>query len=223
MNPVLGLASCFSNVESIPMLNGSNFSEWKERLLLVLAPMDLDISLREERPDALKCIDKTERWDRSNRISMMMVKIRIPPKFRGIIPDDVTTAKEALAAVEKYYAKNERAESTMVMAEFLLKKKTNESVREHIMMNMSVAAKLKKLGLCLHDNVVAGSILDSLPSEYDLLRKTYSRMQLEWSTHDLIYHCVQEEERLKSVNKEHDLVAGKVICDKKRKHYDECL
>ncbi|KAG7605968.1 hypothetical protein ISN45_At05g049290 [Arabidopsis thaliana x Arabidopsis arenosa] len=66
-------------------------------------------------------------------------------------------------------------------------------------------------------------VLDSLPSDYDLLRKTYSRMKLEWSTHDLISHCVQEEERLTNEKKEHDLVAGKVICDKKRKQYDECL
>jgi len=48
-------------------------------------------------------------------------------------------------------------------------------------------------------------------------------MKLEWSTHDLISHCVQEEERLTNEKKEHDLVAGKVICDKKRKQYDECL
>ncbi|EOA15191.1 hypothetical protein CARUB_v10028579mg, partial [Capsella rubella] len=204
MNQVLGFTSCFSNVESIPILNGSNFSEWKEHLLLVLALMDLDISLREDRPDA---IEKTEHWDRSNRISMMIMKNRIPPKFRGIVPEDVTTAKEALSAVEKCYAKPERAEVAMVLAEFGLKKKENESVREYIMMKMSVAAKLKKLGMSILDNVMADIILDSLPSEYDLLRKTYYRMQLAWSTHELISHCVQEEERLMNQKKEHDLVA----------------
>jgi len=30
-------------------------------------------------------------------------------------------------------------------------------------------------------------------------------------------------QRLTNEKKEHDLVAGKVICDKKRKQYDECL
>ncbi|KAG7534111.1 hypothetical protein ISN45_Aa08g016880 [Arabidopsis thaliana x Arabidopsis arenosa] len=222
MNPVLGFTSCFSNVESIPMLNGSNFSEWKEHLLVVLALMDLDISLREERPKHIDIV-KTERWDRSNRMSMMIMKIRIPPKFRGIVPKDVTTAKEALAALEKCYVKKEGAEVRTVLAEFRSTKKANESVREYIMMKMTVAAKLKKLGMDIPDTVVAALILDSLPSDYELLRSTYNRLQLEWSTHDLISHCVQEEERLTSEKKEHDLVAGKVICDKKRKHYDECL
>ncbi|VVB15849.1 unnamed protein product [Arabis nemorensis] len=129
------------------MLNGSNFPEWKEHLLLVLALMDLDISLMEERPDADKCVDETKYWDRSNRISMMIMRIRIPPKFRGIIPEDVTTAKEYLAAVEKCYAKHEMSEIGRVTAEFCSKKKANESVREYIMTKMSIAAKIKKLGM----------------------------------------------------------------------------
>ncbi|KAL1206619.1 hypothetical protein V5N11_027185 [Cardamine amara subsp. amara] len=220
---VLGFSSCFSNVESIPMLNGSNFAEWKEQLLLVLALMDLDISLREERPDALKYIDETKRWDRSNRMSIMIMRIRIPQKFRGIVPEDVTTAKEYLTAVEKCFKKNERTDTWMVTAEFSSRrKKANESVREYIMIQMSNAAKLKKLGMHIPDNVVAELLLDTLPSEYDQLKKTYSILDEKWSTHDLISHCVQVEESLKLEKKKHELVAGKAICDKKRKYNDEC-
>lgn len=77
---VLGCKSSFSNLESIPMLNGSNFLTWKEHLVLVLALMDLDLSLRKERPSSRK---ELERWDRSNRVSMMIMRIRIPQEFRA--------------------------------------------------------------------------------------------------------------------------------------------
>lgn len=40
--------------------------------------MDLDISLREERLSPSKKVDETKKWDRSNRISMMVMRIRIP-------------------------------------------------------------------------------------------------------------------------------------------------
>lgn len=205
------------------MLNGSNFSEWKEHLSLVLALMDLDISLMEERPDAYKQIEKTKHWDRSNLMSMMIMRNRIPQKFRGIVPEDVTTAKEYLAAVEKCYEKNEKADMMIVTAEFSSRrKKANESVREYIMIQMSNAAKLKKLGMHIPDNVLVDILLESLPSEYDQLKRTYSLLEETWSTHDLISHCVQEEERLKLEKKKHELVANKVICDKKRKYYDQC-
>ncbi|CAA7032694.1 unnamed protein product [Microthlaspi erraticum] len=192
----MGSTSAFSNVESIPMLNGSNFSEWKEHLLLVLALMDLDISLREERPDASKHIDEAKHWDRSNRMSILIMRFRIPERFRGIIPEDVTTAKECLAAVEKCYMKDEMAAADTVTIEFLLTKRENESVREYIMRKMSVAAKLKKLGMHIPDPLVADTLLNSLPSEYDQLKKTYRVLNKKWSTHELISHCVQEEERL---------------------------
>lgn len=203
------------------MLNGSNFSEWKEHLLLVLALMDLDISLREERPDASTHIDETKHWDRSNRMSIMIMRIRIPQKLRGVIPEDVTTAKAYLAAVEKCYTKDEMAGINMVTAEFLSTKNANESVREYIMTKMSVAAKLKKLGMHIPDALVADMLLGSLPSEYDRLKKTYRFLEEKWSTHELISHCVQEEESLKWEEKERDLGSGNVICgEKKKRHYN---
>ena len=39
-------SSSTSNINSIPMLNGSNFNEWKENLSINLGVMDLDLALR---------------------------------------------------------------------------------------------------------------------------------------------------------------------------------
>ena len=43
-------ANITSSINSIPMLNGSNFKEWKENLSIVLGVMDLDLALRVDSP-----------------------------------------------------------------------------------------------------------------------------------------------------------------------------
>ena len=73
-------ANISANINSIPMLNGSNFKSWKENLEIVLGVMDLDLALREDCPPPL--IDKStsddkrekERWEKLNRICMMIMK-----------------------------------------------------------------------------------------------------------------------------------------------------
>ncbi|KAL2466677.1 hypothetical protein Adt_42528 [Abeliophyllum distichum] len=76
-----GSASTISaNINSIPILNGSNFKHWKENIMIVLGCMDLDLALRIEQPPALTTESSTEakrdieKWDRSNRISLMIMK-----------------------------------------------------------------------------------------------------------------------------------------------------
>ena len=38
-----------ANINSIPVLNGTNFKNWKENVMIVLDCMDLDLALQEER------------------------------------------------------------------------------------------------------------------------------------------------------------------------------
>ena len=42
------VAAISANTNSILMLNGSNFKEWKENVLIILDCMDLDLALRIE-------------------------------------------------------------------------------------------------------------------------------------------------------------------------------
>ena len=62
-------AANVAQVNSIPMLNGTNFKVWKEVLEIVLGCMDLDLALRMERPISILETSnevKIEKWDRSN-------------------------------------------------------------------------------------------------------------------------------------------------------------
>ncbi|KAK5846508.1 hypothetical protein PVK06_002799 [Gossypium arboreum] len=92
-------ATIFANINSIPMLNGTNFKEWKRHLLIVLGCMDIDLALREEQPapiTAKSTLDikrDFERWDRSNCMSLMIMKHIIPEAFRGTESEKITQAK----------------------------------------------------------------------------------------------------------------------------------
>ncbi|KAL9283344.1 hypothetical protein AtEden1_Chr5g0139991 [Arabidopsis thaliana] len=188
-----------------------NFSEWKEHLLLVLTLMDLDRSLMTERPSSPK---ELKHWDRSNRVSIMIMKIRIPQGFRGVVPDDVTTAKDFLASLENFFAKNEKAERSRVQAEISsMSYKENENVRELIMRMKTLEAKLKRLGIdniFSNDMMLAHYAVNMLPLEYFRLQNVYSCLEKKfvnengrwhigeiWSTKELISRCDMEEETLR--------------------------
>lgn len=77
---VISTANITANINSIPMLNSSNFKSWHENLSIVLAVMDFNLTLRvdslppltnESTPDDKR---EMERWERSNRMCIMIMK-----------------------------------------------------------------------------------------------------------------------------------------------------
>uniref|UniRef100_A0A3Q7YB78 Uncharacterized protein LOC105852988 n=1 Tax=Cicer arietinum TaxID=3827 RepID=A0A3Q7YB78_CICAR len=108
-------------LSSIPVLDGTNFKEWKENILIVLGCMDLDLALRIDRPSTPKDSSSSEekleyeKWDRSNRISLMIIKRGIPEVFRGAVPDEIDTAKNFLAEMEKRFVKSDKAETSSLL------------------------------------------------------------------------------------------------------------
>ena len=68
------------------------FQDWKENMLIVLGYMDLDLALRTEQPSSLTAASTPdqrkdfEKWERSNRLSLMIIKRGIPEAFRGQYP-----------------------------------------------------------------------------------------------------------------------------------------
>ena len=91
-----------ANINSISILNGTNFKNWKENVLIILGCMDLDLTLRIDQPPPLttdsyvEAKKKFERWNISNRMSLMIIKRDIPKTFRGTIFGEVTIAKNSL-------------------------------------------------------------------------------------------------------------------------------
>ena len=75
------------------MLNGTNFRKWKENITILLGYMDLNYLIQIEQPSALTNDSITEqrvnfkKWERSNCMSLMIMKHSIPYTIKGAMPE----------------------------------------------------------------------------------------------------------------------------------------
>ncbi|KAM7531010.1 hypothetical protein LguiB_034420 [Lonicera macranthoides] len=180
------------------MLNGTNFKIWKETAEIVLGCMDLDQALREDQPTSTSKNPnevKIEKWDRSNRMCLMIMKRSIPEAFRGYIAED-TSAKKFLKEIEQYFAKNEKSKTSNLLAKLVSMKYYGKgNIKVYIMEMSNLASKLKALKLELSDDLLVHLVLISLPAHFTQFKVSYNTQKDKWSLNELISHCVQEEER----------------------------
>ncbi|XP_074304695.1 uncharacterized protein LOC141639478 [Silene latifolia] len=207
----------------IPMLDGTNFKYWKENVMIVLGCMDLDLALRDERPAALTATSTSdakrdmEKWERSNRMSLMIMKRAIPESFRGTMSEE-DNAKKFLVELEKRFVKNEKSEtSTLLTSLVSMRYKATGNIREYIMEMSHIASKLKALKLDLSEDLLVHLVLISLPKKFSHFTVSYNCQKEKWTLNELISHCVQEEERLKQERTESAHLASSSKDGKKRK------
>ncbi|XP_073047247.1 uncharacterized protein [Primulina eburnea] len=166
--------------------------------------MDLDLAIRTEQPAALTDSSSSEqrsiceRWDRSNRMSLMIIKRGIPEAFRGAVSDSVTKAKDYLDEIEKRFAKSDKAETSTILKSLIsMKYKGKGNIREYIMEMSHLASQLKALNLELSEDMLVHLVLISLPNQFSQFKISYNCQKEKWSLNEIISYCVQEEERLK--------------------------
>jgi len=136
-----------------------------------------------------------EKWDRSNRISIMIIRRGIPKVFRGT---DVTTAKEFLADIEKRFAKSDEAETSTLLQNLIsMKYQGKGNIRKYIMSMSNIVFKLKALNLEISEDLLIHLVLISLPAQFNQFKVSYNCQKDKWSLNELISYCVQEEERQK--------------------------
>ncbi|KAL3617519.1 hypothetical protein CASFOL_037840 [Castilleja foliolosa] len=206
---MLSASTISANTSNIPVLNGNNFKDWKENVLIILGCMDLDLALRIEKPPSLTAASSSddrrnfEKWERSDRMSLMIIKRGVPEAFRGAISDEVTSAKDFLTEIEKRFAKNDKAETSTLLASLIsMKYKGKVNIREYIMEMSNTASKLKALKLELSDDLLVHLVLISLPAHFSQFKVSYNCQKEKWTLNELISYCVQEEERLKQEKSE---------------------
>ena len=186
-------ATVSTNVQNIPMLNGSNFKDWKETLLITLGCMDLDLALRTEKPAPLTDVSTAdlkrdfERWERSNRVSLMIIKRSIPEAFRGTASEDIANASEYLAKIEERFAKNEKSETSTLLASLIsMKYKAKGNIREYIMQMSHIASNLKAHKLEVPEDLLVHLVLLSLPTQFSQFKVSYNCQKEKWSLNELI-------------------------------------
>ncbi|CAM8903028.1 unnamed protein product [Rhodiola kirilowii] len=166
--------------------------------------MDLDLALREPKPDAITDTSSESAqvykgtWEHSNMLSLMIIHRRIPEAFRGIMPDEISSAKVYLAEFEKHFVENDKVKTSELLANLIsMKYSCKDNVSEHIMEMSQLASKLKALKLELSENLLVNLVLISLPSEYSQFRISYNCQREKWTLNEVISFCVEEEEMLK--------------------------
>jgi len=197
---VAGLSAALNG---IPVLNGTNFKNWKERVMIVLGCLDLDHALRLDRPanltDSSSTVERLafEKWERSNRMSVMIMQHSIPEPLRGGIPEG-TDAKGFLKQISDRFATNEKVETSTTLSKLVsMRYKGKGNIREYIMEMSNLVTKLRGLKLELSDDFLVHLILNSLPTQFDQFKVSYNTQKEKWSLNELIAQCVQEEERYK--------------------------
>ena len=105
--------SVLSNESSrIPFLYGDNVSNWNDKILLTLGCMDLDLALRVDEPpeptDESSAAEKSayDKWERSNRLSLMLMKSYTSQSIRGSIPQ---SDKNYMRAIEEQFVSSDKA------------------------------------------------------------------------------------------------------------------
>ncbi|CAM8952091.1 unnamed protein product [Rhodiola kirilowii] len=169
----MSATSVAANLNNILMLNGTNFKDWKETITILLGCMDLVLTLREPKSDVITGTSSESghvykgTWERSNRLSLMIIHRDIPKVFRGIVPDEISSAKDYLVEFEKRFVENDKEKTSELLANLIsMKYSWKGNVREHIMEMSQLASKLKALKLELSENLLVHFVLISLPSEY---------------------------------------------------------
>uniref|UniRef100_A0A2N9FGB3 Retrovirus-related Pol polyprotein from transposon TNT 1-94 n=1 Tax=Fagus sylvatica TaxID=28930 RepID=A0A2N9FGB3_FAGSY len=193
----------FSDIHSdIPELKGDNYKIWKERILLHLGWMDIDYAIRKDKPPALTDtsiaadIALYERWERSNRLSMMFIKTRISTNIRGSV-DQHEKVQDLLKAIDEQFVTSDKAlASTLIMKFSSLRLTSVRGVREHIMQIRDIVAQLKKLEVEMSESFLVHYILNTLPHQYGPFKISYNTHKDKWSINELMTMCVQEEGRL---------------------------
>ena len=170
-----------ATINSIPMLNGTNFKTWHENLYIVLGVMDLDLALRVSSPAPLTVESSSdekrgiERWEKSNHICLMIIKKVIPKAFRGIISETIKTAKEFLEEIKNRFAKNEKSETSTLLANLIsMRYKGNGSIREYIMEMSHLPSKLRAHKLNLPEDFLVHLVLISLPTQFSQFKVSYN-------------------------------------------------
>jgi gag-polypeptide of LTR copia-type len=79
-----------------------------------------------------------------------------------------------------------------------MKYNDRSNVREYILEMMNTASKLKAHKLDISEDMLVYLSLNSLLTSFGQFKVSYNCQKESWTVNELISHCVQEEERLKT-------------------------
>ncbi|KAJ1276558.1 hypothetical protein BS78_05G223100 [Paspalum vaginatum] len=134
-------------LNTIEPLSSTNYPTWNEKVQVVLKVLDLDYTLNVDKPVTPSLIydnyvDKmreytanSEKWEKSNRLSKMIIKHSISADLRGAFPDKIND----------------------------IELPAKDGLSEHVKRMFNMAIELNELGVFVSDDALAQFIMSTLP------------------------------------------------------------
>ncbi|KAI0519248.1 hypothetical protein KFK09_006690 [Dendrobium nobile] len=223
----VNVSSVSANLNNISVLSGSNFKKWKEHITIVLGCMDLDYAIWTEHPPALTAentieqMANFEKWKRSNRMSLMIMKHSIPDNIRGAMHEE-ENAKKFLSQIADHFVGSEKVETSTILSKLVsIRYKGKGNIKEYIMKMSNLITRLRALKLELSDDILVHLVLISLPAQFSPFKISYNAQKEKWTLNELIAQCVQEEEILKQekVESAHLASSSHNFATKRKRNY----
>ncbi|XP_043710465.1 uncharacterized protein LOC122659417 [Telopea speciosissima] len=212
-----------NNMVTIKILTGTNYKKWKEDFLFAMEMADVHTSLVMDTPADLN--DRSSKddkmihvaWTKSNRLYLLSLKRTIKEHLKSDFPSDCT-AKELLAAMAQRYRVSSNAKiGTFLQELFNMTYNGSGGVRDYIIRMVDYQTKLKVLNVLLPDTCIGHQAMNTLPSEFGIIKINYRSTDESWPINDLISRTVAEEEKLKKDKAHVALVASKSNTQKGKK------
>jgi hypothetical protein len=137
-------------------------------------------------------------------VALMITYHSIDTVIRGAFPKSPTSAKAFMAKIEEDFQGSSKASDSMFMTKIMHAKYDGHgSIREHILKMIDMSNKLNVLEMPLPKPDVIHYIVLSLPSIFENFKINYNGSDKKWTTTKLITKYNQEEERLRTENKDY--------------------
>ncbi|XP_028063904.1 uncharacterized protein LOC114267114 [Camellia sinensis] len=127
MDQALNPTAINSYLSAIEALSGTNFKKWNEQIGIILGIMDLDYALREQAPTKPNDTSSNEqmalyeKWERSNRLSLMIMKGSIMPAIQGAIPIS-ESAVNYMKSIEEQFIRTSKSLASTLMIKMMTMK-----------------------------------------------------------------------------------------------------
>ncbi|XP_028084661.1 uncharacterized protein LOC114285766 [Camellia sinensis] len=180
MDQALNPTSINSYLSGIEALSGTNFKKWKEQIEIVLGIMDLDYVLREPAPtkpndtSSKEHMGLYEKWEHSNRLSLMIMKGSITPAIQGAIPVSESALSYMKSIEEQFIGTSKSLASTLMIKMMTMKYDGFSGVREHILKMNDMVSQLKGMDMEISEGFLVHFIMTSLHAQFGPFKINYN-------------------------------------------------
>ncbi|KAL5560480.1 hypothetical protein UlMin_036691 [Ulmus minor] len=158
------------SISAMLTLNGTNYKQWRESLLMNLNIMKLDLQKKYR-----------DEWEHSNRCCLMIMRYHMEESIRDSIEGFKKFSKKHLNMLQK------------------LSYDGTSGNRSHIDKVISCYRKLLSIGVkLLDDDYMVWLLIRTLPPQFDAIRSSYNAQKEQWSLEEMTTILAKKEDDIKN-------------------------